>query len=177
MQNKAGNIPKSDAFFCGDLVEAKWEKVNGEYALFLGLPPAAICKMIDNPPKYFFTKGFDLSDDENHRYEISRFLAKVAIEYYVYLFLETHKNDGEEELIIEFDKQLSRLVSFVRVGRSDKYPLHYEVFKEEGYKQDLKLEEFSISLGFIEEKEDLVFFMRIMNTTFKLNLSNNSILR
>lgn len=164
VQNKAGNIPISDALFCGDLVEAKWEKVNGEYSLLLGLSPETICKMINNPPKYFFTRGFDLSDDENHRYEISRFIAKVAIEYYVYLFIENQKDNDDEELIIEFDKQLSKLVNFVRVGRSDKHPLNYEVC----------IEEYSISIGFIEEKEDLVFLMRIMNTTFKLNLSNNS---
>ena len=87
--------------------------------------------------------------------------------------MEYQSGNDDEELDIEFDKQLSKLVKFVRIGRNDKKPLFYEVSTKE-HKDGPFSDDYSMSVEFTVDKEDLVFVMRIMDTTFKLNLSHNS---
>lgn len=169
IENKRGHIPLSDALFCGEVAEAQWVKTDGQYSLFIGLSPETIEKMINNPPKMFFTRGYDLSDHENHRYEISRFLSKVAIEYFVYQTLTTQELE-DEELNIIFDEQLKKLINYVRVGRENKLPINYEVTTnklDDGFLNS----DYKLSIGFTVEKDDLIFNFEIMNTIFKLNLS------
>lgn len=169
IENKRGRIPLSDALFCGEVAEAQWLKVDGQYSLFIGLLPETIEKMINNPPKMFFTRGYDLSDDEDHRYEISRFLAKVAIEYFVYQTLKIQESENEELNII-FDEQLKKLINYVRVGRQDKRPLNYEVVTNKLGNGFLN-KDYKLSVGFTGDQDNLIFNLEIMNTTFKLKLS------
>lgn len=134
----------------------------------IGMSPETIYKFFKNPPEMFFTRGFELNDKE-HEYEISRFLLKIAIEYYVYLFLQ---NDvfNSEKLDVEFDEQLNKIIHYVRVGRKDKKPIKYEVSELCNYKP-MSDDSMSIQIGFIVESDDLIFNLIICNTSFKLNLS------
>ena len=173
IENKRGSIPPSDALFMGEIAETKWVKnADGKYSLLIGLPPETIYKMVKNPPKMFVTKGYDLSDDENHRYEISRFLAKIAVEYYVYLFLKNQKAEDNEELKIGVDEHLKKIINFIRIGRQDKRPLKYEAKTKESNKTFIE-EDYDFEIGFTVEQEDLIFNLKIMDTRFKLNLSQN----
>lgn len=165
IESKKGRIPKSDALICGDVCDIQWQKVNSEYSLKIEMSPETIYKFFKNPPKMFFTKGFDLND-KGYEYEISRFLAKIAIEFYVYTYLK-YENLSDDELDLEFDEQLSKLIKFVRYGRKDKKALNYEVHTNGDYKpmtNDIN----TIGIGFLPEAENLIFNLTINNTSFIL---------
>lgn len=168
IESKRGRIPNSDALFCGEKCDIHWQNINGENCLMIGLPPETIYKCMKNPPKMFFTRGFELNDKE-HEYEISRFLIKIAIEYYVYLFLQRQKSNSEE-LDLEFDEQLEKLIQYVRVGRKDKKPIEYEVSILDNY-NPMSKDSMNIQIGFLLDSNDLIFNLVICNTSFKLNLS------
>lgn len=169
IENKEGRIPTSDALICGDRVKAKWIETGAEeHSLLLEVDPKTVYKIIKNPPKMFITRGYDLRDDENHRYDISRFLAKLAIEYFVYLNLDELKEEGEEANLI-FDDKLTRMIHFVRFGRNDFRPLDYKV-----YKKSMGEKDYVISLKFESSEDQLIFVLRINETFFELNLTNNA---
>ena len=127
--------------------------------------PEAINKFLEAPPKMFFTKGFELNDKQ-YEYEISRFLLKIAIEYYVYLVIKSESS----ELNLEFDEQLKKLIQFVRIGRKDRKPIKYEISVLHNYKP-LSNDNISLQIDFLLESNDLIFNLVIYNTSFKLNLS------
>lgn len=131
----------------------------------IGMLPEAINKFLEAPPKMFFTKGFELND-KKYEYEISRFLLKIAIEYYVYLVIKSESS----ELNLEFDEQLKKLIQFVRIGRKDRKPIKYEISVLHNYKP-LSNENISLQIDFLLESNDLIFNLVIYNTSFKLNLS------
>ena len=167
--NKKGKIPTGDALICGDKTTLRWIEANGEKALLLEVSPETCAKILNNPPKLFFTKKESFSDIQNNeddKYNMSRFLAKMAIEYYVYLIIN-ESNDGEE-LTINFDEELKRIADFVRYGRSDKKYLEYTIQKIET--QD----DYVVSLKFSFESNDLICKFQIMDTIFSMNLSSNS---
>ena len=154
IESKRGRIPNSDALFCGEKCEVHWQKVNGENCLMIGMSPETIYKFFKNPPEMFFTRGFELNDKE-HEYEISRFLLKIAIEYYVYLFLQSDVSNSEE-LNVEFDEQLNKIIQYVRVGRKDKKPIKYEVSELCNYKP-MSNNSGSIQIGFVlEDRKSVV---------------------
>lgn len=168
IESKRGRIPNSDALFCGEKCDVHWQKVNGENCLMIGMSPETIYKFLKSPPEMFFTRGFELNDKE-HEYEISRFLLKIAIEYYVYLFLQS-EDSNSEDLNLEFDEPLKNLIQYVRVGRKDKKAIKYEVSVLHDYKP-MSNDTMSIQIGFLLESNDLIFNLVICNTSFKLNLS------
>ncbi len=168
IESKRGRIPNSDALFCGEKCDIHWQKVNGENCLMIGMLPEAINKFLETLPKMFFTKGFELND-KKYEYEISRFLLKIAIEYYVYLFIKS-EGSASEELNLVIDEQLKKLIQFVRIGRKDRKPIKYEVSVLHNYKP-LSNDNMSIQIGFLLESNDLIFNLVIYNTNFKLNLS------
>ncbi len=168
IESKRGRIPNSDVLFCGEKCDIHWQKVNGENCLMIGMLPEAINKFLEAPPKMFFTKGFELND-KKYEYEISRFLLKITIEYYVYLFIKS-EGSASEELDLEFDEQLKKLIHFVRIGRKDRKSIKYEVSVLHNYKP-LSNDNMSIQIGFLLESNDLIFNLVIYNTNFKLNLS------
>lgn len=168
IESKRGRIPSNYALLCGDECIVHWQEINGEYCLMLGMSPETVDKFINNPPDMFLTKSIDL-DDKEHEYEISRFLAKVAIEYYVYLHLQEYAN-SDEELDLNFDEQLSKIIKYVRLGRKDKKALEYEVSVHGEYRP-LSGSPIEMEIGFSMEANELIFNLTIANTSFKLNLS------
>lgn len=168
IENKAGRIPESDALICGDKVKAKWIKTGGnEQSLLLELNPETVYKMMENPPEMFITRGYDLQDDESHRYDVSRFLAKLAVEFFVYLQLGEFEDNGED-ISFSFDDILKRMIAFVRYGRKDLCPLNYHV-----YKKPMGNKDYVISLKYEARKEGLVFILRINDSFYELNLMDN----
>jgi hypothetical protein len=168
IESKRGRIPNGDALFFGEKCDIHWQNINDENCLMIGLSPETIYKFMKNPPKMFFTRGFELNDKE-HEYDISRFLLKIAIEYYVYLILKD-KNSNSEEMNLEFDEQLEKLIRYVRVGRKDKKPIKYKVSTLDNYKP-MSNDAMSIQICFLLDSNDLIFNLVICDTSFKLNLS------
>ncbi|MCH5260229.1 MAG: hypothetical protein J1F18_10765 [Lachnospiraceae bacterium] len=118
------------------------------------------------------SKDIDL-DDKEHKYEISRFLTKIAIEYYVFLYLQGQVQ-SDEELELKFDEQLSKLIKYVRYGRKDKKAIHYDVSKHNGYTPLSRIPT-EMKIKFSIESSDLIFNLLICNTEFKLNLSKANV--
>lgn len=169
VESKNGRIPTSDALFCGERAKVDWVKTEEGFSMMIGLTPESIVKVMNNPPKCFFMRGYDMQDvqkEANNQYIFSRFLAKMAVEYYVYLYLNSC--DQNEEVEFEFDSVLKKVINFVRVGRQDARPLKFTIEKVQKTKDD-----YYLSIGFDDEKDDLVFFFQIMNDRFLLNLTNN----
>lgn len=168
IESKRGRIPSSDALLCGDKCTIHWQEINGENCLMIGVEPETAYKILSNPPEIFFTRGFELNDRE-HEYEISRFLLKIAIEYYTYLILQDPEFNSEE-LNIEFDTKLNKLVQYVRMGRKDRKSINYEVSVRGNY-TPLSNDNNSIEIGFTQDNDDLIFNLLIFNTRFKINFS------
>lgn len=168
IESKRGRIPNGEALFCGEKCDIHWQKVNGKNCLMIGMSPTTMYKFLTDSPKMFFTREFELND-KNYEYEISRFLLKIAIEYYVYLVLQSEKLNLEE-LDLRFDEQLEKLIQYVRVGRKDKKTIKYEVSVLGNYKP-MSNDTMVIQVGFLSESNDLIFKLVICNTSFKLNLS------
>lgn len=168
IESKRGRIPNSDAFFCGEKCDIRWQQIDGENCLMIGVSPEVINKLIIEPPHMFFTRGFELDDNE-HKYEISRFLLKIAIEYYVYLILHNDESDSEE-LNLEFDEHFKRLIQYVRIGRKDRKPITYDSSILYNYRP-LNNDKTCFKIGFLLESDDLIFNLLIGNTSFRLNMS------
>lgn len=168
IESKRGKIPSSDALFCGEKCDIHWQQIEGESCLMIGVSPEMIIKLLKEPPQMFFTRGFEL-DDKKHKYEISRFLLKIAIEYFVFLILHNDESDSEE-LNFEFDEHFKRLIQYVRVGRKDRKPIKYESSILYNY-NPMNSDKMCFKIGFLLESEDLIFNLVIGNTSFNLNMS------
>ncbi len=168
IESKRGKIPSSDALFCGEKCDIHWQQIEGESCLMIGVSPEMINKLLKEPPQMFFTRGFEL-DDKKHKYEISRFLLKIAIEYFVFLILHNDESDSEE-LNFEFDEHFKRLIQYVRVGRKDRKPIKYESSILYNY-NPMNSDKMCFKIGFLLESEDLIFNLVIGNTSFNLNMS------
>lgn len=168
IESKRGKIPSSDALFCGEKCDIHWQQIEGESCLMIGVSPEMINKLLKEPPQMFFTRGFEL-DDKKHKYEISRFLLKIAIEYFVFLILHNNESDSEE-LNFEFDEHFKRLIQYVRVGRKDRKPIKYESSILYNY-NPMNSDKMCFKIGFLLESEDLIFNLVIGNTSFNLNMS------
>lgn len=168
IKSKRGKIPSSDALFCGEKCDIHWQQIEGESYLMIGVSPEVINKLLKEPPQMFFTRGFEL-DDKKHEYEISRFLLKIAVEYYVFLILHNDEPDSEE-LNLEFDEHFKRLIQYVRVGRKDRKPIKYESSILYNY-NPMNSDKMCFKIGFLLESDDLIFNLVIDNTSFNLNMS------
>ncbi len=167
IENKDGNIPPSDALICDEKAKIKWLDVNGERSMLMELSPETILKIIQNRPQAFITRGYSFLETEINNYDISRFLVKIAIEYYVYMAINSQTGDINEELSLIFDEQMKMLINYVRQGRQDKRIIKYNVASNNRY---LMHPQPQLEIWFSGENNDFIFNLSVLDTHFSINL-------
>jgi len=165
--NKKGKLKSTTFYLAGEECKADWAVVNGKQSLLLGASFETIINIIENPPKVIRSRTVDL-DDCQHRYEISRFLYKIGIEYYAYSLIQLDEFKDADRL--EFDDNANKIISFVRNGNRQRRYLSYRCEQNSNYKPFESSN--NISLKFVEEVGDLILQIFLIETTFSINLSN-----
>lgn len=164
--NKKGHLKETEFMLCGEECKVDWGIAGGKPALFLGVSPETIKKLFESKPELMISRGINLNDVE-HSYDISRFLYKIAIEYYAFLLLQLEENSDAD--CFQFDKGAEQIIDFIRKGNSNKKYLTYEVEKEKNF---VPFEDNgNITIGFFEKDGDLFFKIVLFGTRFTINLS------
>ena len=165
--NKKGRLKHTSFLVCGEECKADWGIVDGKAALLLGASPTTIKALLEQKPELIISRGITL-DDKNYSYEISRFLYKIAIEYYVFLLLQLEENKDADCFI--YEEEFNKIIDFVRKGNRNKNYFVYNStienefmpFKDNG----------TIKLGFFMKNDDLIFEINLFGTKFSINISN-----
>src|SRR5690554_1933439 len=133
IESKKGKIPNTEALIAGNKVLLHWGIVGGVPSLMMGVSPEDMINILNKKPKTFFTKGIDVNIP-NLKYEMSRFIAKVGYEMYIYLSLEHAKERYKDyKIYFDIDESFDKIRKFIRYGRNNKKPWKYSSKKIKEY--------------------------------------------
>lgn len=132
--------------------------------------PDEIYDIIKKNPKVFITKAITVADLENSQ-TVSRMLGKIALEYYVYLFIKA--NEGEE-IEVEISPESKELVNFVRQGgKSFIWPYRVQEINDvTGYSDQDKRYSY-IRLSLQNENNHIKFTMILYKTMFNMYMDTS----
>ncbi|MGI6782353.1 MAG: HNH endonuclease [Acholeplasmataceae bacterium] len=172
IKSKKGKIPKSTALIAGHEVMLHWENIKGVPSLMMGVSSEGIRDIFNKKPKLFLTKSINL-DNSDLKYEMSRFLAKIAYEMMIYLILDHYKEELKDAVLYfdsDFDKDFQEVIKFIRYGRKNKKPWKYtsKIIKDyQPMKDDLIA---SVNLKY--DINSLIMTLVLFNTEFKIDILN-----
>ena len=120
VESRKKKVPPLDVLFCGDKAVMQFDKKS--HSLFLGVSPETSFKIMNEcTPTHIISKGVNIEELKNN-YNVSRFLVKVFLELNLYYSIKELQNSEslDDDFYFVFDKKMSELVKYVRLGSKDK---------------------------------------------------------
>ena len=168
IDSKKGKIPSGEALIASGIAKLDWKVVNGMPCIMMGIEPSTFESIKQKKPKMFIVKGAYLDDNE-HKYDISRFIYKIAFEFLVYSYLEYFEQEKIEVDELLFPPNLIAIRDFVRKGNREKHYLKYNYSLDRNIKTD-PFETQYISIGSRNEDEYLIMDIKIINSVFTIKI-------
>lgn len=134
----------------------------------MGIEPSTFESIKQKKHKMFIAKEAYL-DDKEHKYDISRFIYKIAFEFLVYSYLEYFEQEKIEADELLFPPNLITIRDFIRKGNREKRYLKYNYSLDRNIKIN-PLEKQYISIGSRYDDEYLIMDIKIINSIFTIKI-------
>lgn len=121
--NRKKNIPPLEIFMSGEIARFEFDTKNN--CAYIGLSDDAIKRLINDKPKFFFTRGIDI-EALNNNYVVSRFLLKVFTETSLLYSLE-YSSKSTKIGVYTIDDVMKQFLQYVRHGNKLKKAYKYTV--------------------------------------------------
>ena len=126
VESRKKKVPAFDVLYGGDKAIMHFDrKLN---AFFLEVSPDTASKFLNgNAPTHFVSKGVHIEELKNN-YNVSRFLVKIFLEMYLYLYIKEFQSSQnlDDDFYFIYDDKMKELVNYVRYGKKGKI-YDYEV--------------------------------------------------
>lgn len=161
--SKKGNFKKSTILICGEESEVSWF---GDNNLIIKVSPKTAEKIIKEKPRAVISKRANIKELVDN-YDVSRFLYKIAFEYYIYMALQQPENSDADSFV--FSDEMKAIIRFVRIGNKECNYIPYKVREIKSYKPFSN--NGNISLKFVVEDSNdnlLKLLISFLNIEFEI---------